>query len=170
VLVQGNDRKLFFKTIDLEKDHLTAVKFREDSFIASFGNANQFFESDGDGPLRYLEWLKAKIAHHPRFALHVWQEDKIIGQLELSKLRADPSVGYVNLYYLVADKRGTGVAEQLDQYTTDLFRELGFKKMRLSVSPSNFRAINFYEKMGWTSLGPREAQPEVFFMEKLISS
>lgn len=45
---------------------------------------------------------------------------------------------------------------------------MGLKKARLSVSPTNERAIKFYEKMKWVDLGPREDHPEVHFMEKVI--
>ncbi len=101
---------LSFKTIDLARDQSIALKFREDSFVVSFGNADQFYEYDGQGHVRYLEWLKAKIEKDARFAVHVWQGDQIIGQLELGKPRNDPTVGYVNLYYLIPEKRGVGRA------------------------------------------------------------
>lgn len=159
---------LEFKTVNLAEDSEISVKFREDSFVASFGNADLFYEEDGKGDIRYLEFLAKKIQTDPRFAVHVWENDQIIGQVEIGTLRTDPSIGYVNLYYLKKEKRGHGYAPLLDQYTSKVFKEMGLKKARLSVSPTNARAIKFYERMKWIDLGPREDHPEVHFMEKII--
>jgi len=157
-----------FKTIDLENDQETTLKFREDSFRESFGDANRFFEADGQGHIRYLKWLREKIEKNPHYAVHVWVRDQIVGQVELGVLKGDPSIGYVNLYYLIPEMRGTGLSTQLDHYAVKVLSDLGFRKMRLSVSPSNLRAVKFYEKMGWRDVGPRPDHPEVSLMEKLI--
>lgn len=159
---------LEFKTIDLSKDHEITVEFRKDSFVMSFGNADLFYEADGKGDIRYLDFLAKKIAIDERFAVHVWENNQIIGQIEIGTLKTDASIGYVNLYYLKKEKRGHGYAPLLDQYTNKVFKEMGLKKARLSVSPTNERAIKFYEKMKWVDLGPREDHPEVHFMEKVI--
>lgn len=157
---------LSFKTIDLSKDREITLKFRADSFIVSFGNADRFYEEDGKGDLRYLEMLEKKKALNEKFAVHIWEDNEIIGQVEIGTLKTDASIGYVNLYYITESKRGCGYAPILDQYTNQIFREMGLKTARLSVSPTNTRAIKFYEKMGWIDLGPRKDHPEVHFMEK----
>ena len=157
-----------FKKIDLESHRDIVIKFREDSFVSSFGNADRFYEADGQGHLRYLDWLQNKIQYDASFGVHAWQGDEIIGQLELGLLKGDDSIGYVNLYYLIPEKRGSGLAQILDEYTTMVFKNLGKRRVRLSVSPTNSRALNFYLKMGWTDLGTRSDHPEVNFMEKLF--
>lgn len=141
-----------------------------DSFVVSFGDAKRFYEEDGQGGERYIQWLKAKIDKDPASVVHIWQDSEIIGQIELGRLRDDPTRGYVNLYYLIPEKRGKGFGEFLDQYSTDYFRKLGLPIVRLSVSPTNGRAISYYMKMGWVDLGPRPGHPEVHFMEKKISN
>jgi RimJ/RimL family protein N-acetyltransferase len=42
----------------------------------------------------------------------------------------------------------------------NFLRSLGFKKVRLSVSPTNLRAVQFYKKNGWIDLGERD-EPEL---------
>jgi len=42
------------------------------------------------------------------------------------------------------------------------------KKLKLSISPSNTRAMDFYQKMDWVDLGPNQAHPEDNVMEKNI--
>jgi ribosomal protein S18 acetylase RimI-like enzyme len=80
--------------------------------------------------------------------LDIWRDDKIIGQLELGESKSSGDAGYIHLYYLVPECRGKGFSEALDIFAMNYLRSLGFKKARLSVSPTNFRAFQFYKKNG----------------------
>lgn len=159
-----------FKTIDLKLHGDYCIKFREDSFVVSFGNAKKFYEADGLGAERYIEWLKAKIAKDPGLAVHFFLDGQIVGQIELGYLKDDPTCGYVNLYYLTPEVRGKGLGALLDEYVVNYFREQKIQKLRLSVSPTNTPAISFYKRMGWRDLGARKDHPEVNYMEKSILS
>lgn len=75
-------------------------------------------------------------------------------------------MGYVNLFYLRADKRGCGLSKYLDQYAEDYFKSIGLTSAMLSVSPTNHRAWAYYQKMNWADQGPRPQHPEVHFMKK----
>lgn len=99
-------------------------------------------------------------------AVHLFEGDKIIGQMELGYLRGDESVGYVNLYYLEPGSRGKGYGDFLDRYAIKFFQSKNINSARLSVSPTNHSALKFYQKMGWKDQGPREGMPEVHWMEK----
>ncbi len=158
--------RLRFETVNLELHSQVCVAFREDSFVVSFGNADKFFESDGCGNERYLTWLQTKISKDANSAVHVWSDHQIIGQIELGRLKEDPSKGYVNLYYLKPEVRGQGFGTQLDHYAMSYFKNLGLTSARLSVSPTNLRALAYYAKMGWVDLGPRPGHPEVHCLEK----
>lgn len=160
--------KLIFSPADISKNAETCVEFRADSFVVSFGDDSKFYEDDGKGAERYLEWLQTKISNDPNSVVHVWANDKIIGQLELGRLRDDQSCGYVNLYYLAPAFRGKGLGAQLDSHAMKYFIDQGLKVARLSVSPTNKPAMAFYAKLGWRDLGPRPGHPEVHFMEKEI--
>jgi ribosomal protein S18 acetylase RimI-like enzyme len=113
-----------------------------------------------------LDWLKDKIENDPRSVAHAVVGDQTVGQLELGLLRGDATYGYVNLYYLAPEFRGKGFGKQLDEYAMSYFKSLGLSRARLSVSPTNRHAFEFYKKIGWKDLGPREGHPEVHFMEK----
>jgi GNAT superfamily N-acetyltransferase len=147
---------------------MEAVLFREDSYVCSFGEVGRqkFREENGADGEKYISWLKARIAQDPGFGVHVWQGDRIIGQMEMGAFKPDPSIGYINLYYLIAEFRGTGISKELDEYAIQLLRSKGHKKARLSVSPSNPRAVRYYTRMGWKDVGVRPEAPEVRFMEK----
>lgn len=75
-----------FKPIQLDKHREVCVHFREDSFMVSFGDAQRFYEADGKGAERYIEWLKAKISKDPNSAVHCWVDNQIVGQIELGYL------------------------------------------------------------------------------------
>ncbi len=169
--------KLEFKAINITEHRDLVVKFRADSFFTSFGHDRDFWGEDGQGDKRYLDILAKKLTPENLLAFHVWQNNQIIGQMELDFYFGDKNIGYINLFYLIPEVRGSGVSHQLDQFATDFFKKLKVPKMLLSVSPTNPRAIAYYKKNGWTDLGPRFSQeeleknkfPQVHLMEKLIS-
>jgi ribosomal protein S18 acetylase RimI-like enzyme len=156
--------KLEFKPIDL-KTHLdTVIRFREDSFVCSYGSPERF-EAQKD---QYLAAIERKLDTDPRTAVHVWQGDEIVGQVELGSHKMNPSIGYVNLYYLRPDKRGTGLGVALDEYATRTLRLKGHRSVQLSVSETNERAKRFYQRMGFDDLGPRPDLPDTHFMGKKL--
>jgi ribosomal protein S18 acetylase RimI-like enzyme len=162
-----SDNLITFKPIDLELHRNLVIEFREDSFVVSFGDATRFHEADKMGADRYLAWLKAKLEKNPQSVVHAWRDGKIIGQIELGHLKADPERGHVFLYYLAPEFRGQGLGKTLDQYAMNFFRNGGQREVRLSVSPTNLPAWKFYLKLGWKDIGPRPGHPEVHFFQKI---
>jgi ribosomal-protein-alanine N-acetyltransferase len=140
---------LSFRPIDLRVDLESAVRFRRDSFVCSFGDDSRFDEA------QYVTWLKAKQARDPWLAVHVVQGGQLVGQMEFDAYKPEPWVGYVNLYYLAPSYRGLGLATQLDAYASDYLQKSGFASAYLSVSPTNARALHFYARQGWHDAGPR---------------
>lgn len=161
-------QRFTIKPIQLYHHADICISFREDSFVVSFGDAQKFYEEDGRGAERYVQWLRSKIEKDPQSVVHIWQSDQIVGQIELGLVRSDPSCGYVNLYYLIPSMRGRGFGAFLDTYAVEYFKNLGILKAKLSVSPTNIPANSYYKKMGWVNLGPRPGHPEVHLMEKNI--
>ncbi|MBC7464672.1 MAG: GNAT family N-acetyltransferase [Bdellovibrio sp.] len=164
----NSKQNLLFNPVQLALHAQTCIRFREDSFVVSFDDARKFYEADGKGAERYIEWLNSKIAKDPKSVVHIWKNEEIVGQIELGLLKNEFDCGYVNLFYLIPSVRGQGFGAALDQHAVEHFRALGFHKMKLSVSPTNTRAVSFYKKLGWIDLGPRPGHPEINFMEKKI--
>jgi RimJ/RimL family protein N-acetyltransferase len=161
----GNTPTLEFKPIDLDRHADLCIQFREDSYICSFGSVDRFHAGEG-GAAGYLRWLQQRMKDLPNSCVHVWLGDTIIGQIELGRWRYDPKVGYVNLFYLVPAYRGQGLGEQLDAYAARFFQRLGCIRVRLSASPTNTAAMQFYRKNNWQDLGMRQDSPEVHYLEK----
>lgn len=73
--------------------------------------------------------------------------------------------GYANLFYLVPERRGTGFGPVLQQYAARFFQKRDLERASLSVSPSNLRAIAYYQKHGWRRIGPDPRRDGVDTME-----
>lgn len=139
-----------FNTIAIEKDRETVIRFRKDSFLASFGEISGFGQ-EAD----YLEWLEEKVEQYPKGFVLVTENNKAIGQLELSIREYNGKhIGYVHLYYLIPEKRGMGLAKELHQYALNFFKENHLHDYHLRVAPANKRAIQFYKKNGMEEIGP----------------
>lgn len=162
--IEQND--LSFKPIDLTADAEVCIQFRRDSFICSFGN-DGFFDGAGPHGVDYLERLRKRQAKFPDGYVHVWHRGRIIGQMEMQILD-EPPIGYVNLFYLIPEMRGSGAAASLHAYAMAFCTKHRVRLARLSVSPTNLRAIAFYQKHGWRNIGPRPGRNEVNLMECLV--
>ncbi|MDO8273041.1 MAG: GNAT family N-acetyltransferase [Gammaproteobacteria bacterium] len=151
-----------FLPINLNNDFPTCVEFLCDAFVCSYGNADEFETMAGADI--YRAWLEDLVSTFPEGAVHVWHRDRIVGQIEM-RLRDDLRIGVVNLVYLIPEERGGQLGIALQSYVTDVLRQQNVNKARLSVSPSNGRAMAYYTKHGWHDLGPRPDRPYVNTME-----
>ncbi len=156
---------LEFLPVDVDRHAALCIQFAEDTEICRFGSAMQLHGEDGDWAERYVQRMRDKLSADPESCLHVWRGGEIVGQMNLGRF-VDPSVGYINVFYVAPACRGEGVADGMEQYATDWFKRRGFASARLSVTPSNVRAVHFYLRSGWRDLGPREDKPELHNMEK----
>lgn len=142
---------LQFENIDLNsKEHREQLtKFRIDSFKVSFG-AGLDFDEEG-----YLHWLKEKIVDYPKGFVLVKENNKYVGQLELSiREYGGRYIGYVHLYYLISEERGKSKGRELHDYVRQFFINSNVNEFHLRVSPTNTSAIKFYRKIGMNEIGP----------------
>ncbi len=156
--------QLTFKPIDLEAHGQLCVAFRRDSFICSFGE-DGFFDEAGPNGVNYLAQLQLRTAKFRDGYVHVWRGDEIVGQMEMQILDA-PRRGYVNLFYLVEELRGSGLGGELQKYAMQFMRRHGVDTAQLSVSPTNTEALAYYRKHGWRDLGLRPGRDDVHLLER----
>ena len=161
-MVAVTSGELSFRTIDLARDAQTAVAFRRDSYLCSFGTDEAFAAES------YLPWLRERISRQPLGQVHVWSGQAIVGQLEMIVQAHSPPSGYVNLFYLAAEWRGLGMGVALHEYVVEFMRRGGAALASLSVSPTNARALAYYRKQGWRDRGPRPDDASVRAMELSI--
>jgi ribosomal protein S18 acetylase RimI-like enzyme len=167
VMMRERDPDVRIAPIDLERDAATCIAFRRDSFEASFGTREGCdAEMGADGAL-YLVKLRERIAKVPEGNAHVWHGDRIVGQTEM-RFAEDPTVGYVNLFYLVPEWRHRGVGRVLHDHAVKAFSGLGMRAMRLSVSRTNEQAIAFYRRLGWRRVGMRPNKETMDILEFLL--
>src|SRR5262245_7636850 len=157
--------RLQFHPIDLGRHGALAVEFRRDSYICSFGDDRIFAEENGADGRGYIEWLEARLQHFPEGHVHAWQDDVIVGQVEMI---IGARGGYVNLFYLRPESRGCGLGDALHDYVVALLARHRIGIAGLSVSPTNKRAVRYYERHGWRDAGPRPGAPYVHEMQLVI--
>ena len=148
---------LLFKPIDLNLHADTCLRFTEDMFQMTQGSTLAFHGADGKGAERYLQWLAQGAHTLPGSMLHVWQGERIVGQLEMS--RPQTQVGYLHLFYLAQAYRHLGLGQLLHQHVLAFFQDLRCTQLRLSVWTNNRPALRFYQRNGWQDIGPREGAP-----------
>jgi len=158
--------QLTFRDIDVDRDADVCIRFRADSFAASFGSPDGFFAEAGPDCRPYLEGLREKNRDLPGSCVHAWLEGRIVGQIELRRDRDDSRCARVLLYYLDPSVRGVGFGDELDVHVTMFLRSSGFQRARLRVSPTNGRAVAYYRKHGWIDRGPDPEHSNVNIMEK----
>lgn len=133
-----------FIPIDINKHKAYVISFRRDSFIVSFGTDNDFGDEN-----KYLNWLQQQSDKYPNGFVLVVDNGIPIGQLELTvKNYEGKEIGYVNLYYLIPEKRGMGLGSLLHAYAIKFFKNNKVSEYHLRVSPTNKHAIAFYKKNG----------------------
>jgi ribosomal protein S18 acetylase RimI-like enzyme len=155
-----------FLPIDLDRHFQRCVEFLCDAFVCSYGNSDAF-DAIG-GAQGYRAGLEHMLATFPEGAVHVWRGDRIVGQLEMG-IQPASGLGVVNLFYLASEERGRGLGAELHSHAIEVFRRHRVQTVRLSVSPTNVRALRYYAKHGWQDLGPRPDRPYVHSMELAIS-
>ena len=155
-----------FLPINTTRDLERAVEFRRAGFIAAFGDANDFDVADGNGAHQYRELMLRRCDIQPLMHVHMWKNEQIIGQIEAHPLTKNPLVGYVNFYFLLPEFRGTGLGQLLDEYMTEVFNNVGCTIMQLRATPSNQRALKYYQKLGYTVEKDPEAPETMLLLTK----
>ena len=131
-------------TNDLNEHKDYVIQFRKDSFNVSFGSDDDFGSEED-----YLDWFKQQLEKYPEGFVLAVENQQPIGQLELTLKEFDgKQIGYVNLYYLISEKRGMGYGTLLHNYALNFFKNNGVNEYHLRVSPTNHNAISFYIKNG----------------------
>lgn len=144
--------------IDIDKHRDVIISFRRDSFKVSFGTDQAFDEDE------YVRWVQDQSAFFPDGFILLMEKGVPIDQLELTlKDYEDSKTGYVNLYYLIPERRGSGMGNKLHQYALRFFRNQGVSEYHLRVSPSNHQTLGFYRRNRMTVL-KRELDGKVLRM------
>ncbi|MFY0750933.1 GNAT family N-acetyltransferase [Pseudomonas sp. NFX5] len=160
---------LAFAPVDLDAHLDVCQRFRLDAHACAFGSAG-LYHSLNYGAEGYAAWLRQMAINLPGCLVHVWRNDEIIGQIEMGRVASDPSIGYVNFFYLIPELRGQGLGALLEAYAWSFLSRLGCQSLRLSASPTNVSAWSFYRHSGWQDLGLHENSCDVHLLHKHADS
>jgi ribosomal protein S18 acetylase RimI-like enzyme len=154
--------ELEFRPINPDADRDTIIRFRKDSYLISFGSIDRFGEERS-----YIEKIRNRIESFPEGYVLVWYKGQPIGQIEMRIIAYEGTrIGYVHLYYLTASYRNKGFGKYLVNYAEAYFRNHEVAEYHLRVSPTNTRAVTFYEKMGMEKLKDEQHDYLVWRMKK----
>ena len=165
--------ELEFRPIDLVEHARLCVAFRRDTYACGFGERAEprFVAENGPNGEQYLAWLRQRLEGFPEGHVHAWHDGRIVGQLEMiAQQKNAPDCGYVNLFYLVPEARGAGFGDGLHDYAVALATLYGSQRLRLSVSPSNARALRYYAKHGWRPLAQSAGLEDLTLWELALGS
>ena len=162
----GKDgRDLYFLPMDLSTPEggRTYLRRYRETWIASHGTDLGFCDV-------YLQKARRTAEKDRRAVLEVYAEGVPCGMLELSPEKgAEEGAGHITLLFLERDWRDLGLGVQLLGEAISYYRRLGRRFLRLHVSDTNLKAINFYTTWGFTVA---ETEPdsfgECYVMEKPI--
>lgn len=166
-LISGSG--LTFKPVDLDSHRDDCVRFSMDACLCSLGSAQPFIECAGEHAVKYIDWLREMSITWPGSMVHVLNGDRLVGQIEMTRLTDDPAVGYVHLFYLLPELRGRGLGAQLVGYALRFAGAHGCHSLRLSVHPDNTPACRFYRRDGWQDLGRRVGASGTHLLQKAIN-
>jgi len=141
---------LIYAPVNLTQDIKTCIKFRKDTWNVSYGSVANFSKEET------INWFNHLKAESPNGFLHVWYNEKIIGQLEFKFIGENTSevkMGYVYLFYLSPEYRGTGLGQKIHDYTLELLANNDCGGAMLRYIPGNATAEKFYIKNGWSKSG-----------------
>jgi len=154
---------LDYKPINLEKHADLCVEFAQEMHRLTYVSDAPNYDT-----APYIARMQERIAADPQSCLFAWMGDEIVGQLNLGVFAPDPSIGYINVFYVVEKWRGKGVAGEIERYACDQLKSAGFTEAWLGVAWANQRAVRFYEKHGWSDVGEREDRPGIHNMRKFL--
>lgn len=141
---------LTFKPLDPINDIESSLDFRLDTYIESFQTDKGFGDSVGGSFNEYQATIISRMAQGTRRYIRAFYKDQVLGQLEYAFTSPLPELGYINLFYLVPEWRGKGIANLLMDYLVLEMKQQQLKGILLSVSKTNQRAQAFYKKYGFT--------------------
>lgn len=153
--------ELAFRQISIDDDFDLCVDARKDAYFCSFGHYDGF----DDFISGYRKRIRERLVTPEWFYIHIFVAGLFVGQLEFRSFSPEPETGYVHLIYLKPSFRGLGLASKLQDYIVNVLSKAGCKRVVLSVSRTNTRALTFYKRHGWEFVCKNSSLAETDFYE-----
>lgn len=141
-----------------ESDAAALAALAERTFRDAFGAVNAAEDMDLHCARKYTAARQAAEIADPQIATVVVEhEGELVGYVQLRR-RASPAIGEtaaveVQRFYVLQAWHGTGLAQELMRESIARARDMGAESLWLGVWEHNPRAIRFYEKHGFTTVG-----------------
>jgi ribosomal protein S18 acetylase RimI-like enzyme len=151
----GETRRIALREFSFEDDMETICSFQDETYALNFPD---FHYTRGFAQAFRHDLRRASLDHHHGlFVLDERREnaeDKntLAGFLWLVVCENNwtgERYGYINNVYLVPERRGQGLGQEMMRHADDFFRARGVRRVRLTVTASNAEAARLYERAGY---------------------
>lgn len=162
---QGGKKDYNIWFAPMGEDRERYIEFRRDAWRHIYGRLDNF---DGTG---FLQNAMQTTRGDENYLVYAMLGTGICGLLQLNPiLYKDENIGYIPFFYLREEYRYSGLGVQLLGHAVSVFRNLGYKAIRLSVAPQNEAAVRFYTKHGFYKISENGRKKEkLYVLEKNIS-
>jgi ribosomal protein S18 acetylase RimI-like enzyme len=151
---------LIFKPIDEKNAHLPEQFMRElISSVAGPDYVEKAFNSIPGGFQKMRELYNLA-------AVHVWEDGKVIGEVDLGVSQLNSSNAHIYFFYLIPEYRQKGRGKILEQWACTAMRNKGYSNASLLCHELNLPAKKFYEKNEWKFTAMHPERPQTLIMEK----
>ena len=89
---------------------------------------------------------------HDKYYGGYWNDDTLVGCMELIRGHPDPDIAYLGLLLFGNSHQGRGYGRAAMSHISDLARSWGCTKLRLAVIEGNVRGLRFWQREGFVEL------------------
>ena len=153
-----------FRLLDPSEQPELYIDFYSEAWQAVHGSL------DGFEPSLYLASARRRHAEDERSIAIILRGDEVVGLTEVDTARGkNEGWGWISLCCVREAHRRSLLGVQLLGHAVSVFRNKGYKSIRLSVFPGNEAALKFYAANGFVKIGETEGVfGNLDIMEKMI--
>lgn len=127
---------------------------------------NKDFTPSLSDKLDIYDFASKMYKHANIYTVH--ENDKVIGLAGCYANDFTTLQAYITNFSIHPNYYGSGLAEELIDYCQEDLVQKGFRSIKLEVNNKNSRAINFYEKMGFSRIQENLENNSMYMLKYLI--
>jgi ribosomal protein S18 acetylase RimI-like enzyme len=134
----------------IERARKEDLKDLAEIYLEGYRGLEEYSYTHPEDVKAYMDWLWRRDPHGILVAKAEGRKVGFVaGDSRWFSKRSGKRVGAVHELVVLPEFRGMGIGRSLMERVMDYFREKGLDTVELWVGDENFRAIEFYKKMGF---------------------
>jgi len=132
----------------------------QDFFVLTQGEKATIKSSIGD-----IEALPPNCAFDQKVYIGIWKNGEAVGVLDLIENYPKQSDFWIGLLLVHGNLHGSGLGGKIVNSVLNAAKQVGYKTAQLGVVDNNVKAINFWQRHGFTTL---RHNGDILVMEKSV--